>query len=661
MCGIVGVYNREGPSADPSTLRNMVEVQRHRGPDSRGARFFSLTRGESAPWDLESPPPQGRFEAAVGFNRLSILDLTPSGDQPMANEDGSVFVVFNGEIYNAFDWKPELEAAGFRFRGRSDTEVILRLYEHLGFEKTLERLNGMFALCIVDLRTRELWLARDRLGIKPLYWAEAGGALLFSSEVKSFLRHPEFRAELAADRLDEYFTFRYCSGDGFLLKGVHQLEAGHWMRVTGQGQTQHRFWEVPCAARSQLSCEDGIARLETELQRSVAQRLLSDVKVGCQLSGGVDSSIVNVFATRRAGADMDAFSIVFDDPRFSEEPWIDVAAATAGVRSHKFTMEPSYLVDHLGLATWYLDQPVNHPNSVGIYFLAENASRFVTVLLSGEGADELLGGYTRFYYAALRPRLRRMLPLLNAIPRVGSSFQRVFGESRDDPRDWFVAQTAYMPAARLAEIRPDADRAAVLAARRARFDRGDGCYLERCFKYELETHLVDLLVRQDKMTMAHAMENRVPFLDHQLVEFVRSLPTSHMVSTSVGRGDVRMLNTKTNLKRLAGKYFDDSFVYRRKIGFDFPLASYFGDASFRPLMEEALLPGMRSRGVVDAGRVESWWRTVCDGDGSPADPLWICVAFEIWAQQFLDGREPTVPAPRRPRAAPPTPQGTTTR
>lgn len=653
MCGFVGFYNLDGSTVDPQVLWRMTDLQRHRGPDDEALLLFSLKNRVAKPVKERDEGPTGVFDGGIGFNRLSILDLSEHGHQPMSNRDGSVFIAFNGEIYNAFDYRAELEAAGFHFKSRTDTEVILYLYERYGFVAALERLNGMFSVCIVDLNRRQINLARDRMGIKPLYWCETGGVFLFSSEVKSFLEHPRFTPELDSDHIDEYLLFRYCARNAFLLKGVHQLEPGHWMKLTPGGREEHSYWEIPDGgSKNAISFDAASQKLEQHLRRSIKMQLLSDVKVGCQLSGGIDSSLINLFAPQLAGADLDAFSVTFDDPLFSEQKWIEEAASRAQVVSHQCVLSTEYVLDHMRLTTWYLDQPLNHPSSIGIFRLAETASSQVTVLLSGEGADELFGGYIRFLYAMLWSELRTWLPVLKRVPVAGRRYaQRFAGLGEMDPVDWFIMESASQGLDRVAAIRPEARVDRVLGERRSLFESGNGGYIDNCFKYELGTYLVDLLVRQDKMTMAHSMENRVPFLDHEFVTFVRELPPEYLLKKRLRLNRMRMRNTKVLLKKLAEKYFGSEFTYRPKYGFDLPLQSYFSDRRFEPVMQDVLLPGMRSRGLVRAEVVERWWRDLKSGDPGASTSIWICVALELWAQQFLDGNRPAVPEVRPARTS----------
>lgn len=592
MCGIAGFVNLDGAPADARVVAAMLATLRHRGPDDRGLISVSLRRGEIV-GDADAPADTG-----IGFHRLNILDLSERGHQPMANPSETIVIAFNGEVYNAFDYKAELEAAGFQFRSRTDTEVLLYLYEHFGLEKMLERLNGMFALVIADLRSHEIHIARDHFGIKPLYWTHTGSSVLFASEAKAFLAHPAFRAEVDEEHVDEQLAFRYVAGEACLLKGVRQLRPGHRLTITPDGVTTTRYWSIPDGTGQALSREDAADRLDDLLRRSVASQLRSDVKVGCQLSGGIDSSLVTMYAHACAGADLDTFSVVFEDPNFSEDRWIGEAATKAHAASHRFLFSEASFTTPLAHATWHMDQPISHPNSLGLWLLAQRSRERVTVLLSGEGADEVFAGYTRFRSAT------------TTAPEA------------------FIHRSQFQPSSKVARLRPDANLEPAFARRTAIFNEGGGDYLANCRKYEMQTFMVDLLVRQDKMTMAHGIENRVPFLDRHVVALARTLPAEHLVGDGA---------TKIVLKELARRTFDDAFVDRAKSGFALPLSQYFRSKAFTELMEDGLLPGMRRRGLVSEPAVRELWRRSLS---APAltEPFWIPVALELWAQQFVDGR-----------------------
>jgi asparagine synthase (glutamine-hydrolysing) len=630
MCGIAGFFNLDGSPADPGVLARMTHAIRHRGPDDDGHVMFSLATGTVAPVaDAASSGPVA-LEGALGFRRLKILDLSEHGHQPMMNDDRSVLLAFNGEIYNAFGFTPELEAAGYRFRSKSDTEVLLNLYLRFGLDGMLQRISGMFAIVIADLRSRELHIVRDHFGVKPIYWTVAGGTLLFASEAKAFLCHPRFHAEIDETLTDEYLGFRFVGGEASLLKGVRQLRPGHRLRLKGGEITTHRYWEIPDyrekATMSDAEVTDG---LEEILRGSVQAQLLSDVKVGCQLSGGLDSSLVSVFARSHFGADMDTFSVVFEDPTFSEDRWVSQAAAAARADSHRYMFSEAFFFDTLGRATWHMDQPISHPNSLGIWLLSRGARDLVTVLLSGEGADEVLAGYSRFHYAHIYPKVAPWAGVLGHLPGVGHRFRRQFGP---DPVDTFIAASMFQRPDQVARIRPQADLGPAFDRRRALFAEGQADHLSNCLKYEMQTYLVDLLVRQDKMTMAHSLENRVPFLDLGVVDFARRLPARHLVGESFPLSGSAV--TKVALKTLARRTFPDSFVDRPKSGFSLPLAKYFAAPPFETLMEDQLLPGMARRGLVDANVVRQMWRGLPTAAPGTGEALWISVALELWAQQI---------------------------
>ena len=592
MCGIAGFVNLDGAPADVRVLEAMTDLVRHRGPDDRGTCCVSL-RG-------------GTPDTALGFQRLNILDLSARGHQPMLSADGSVALLFNGAIYNAFDERAELERDGYRFRTRTDTETILALYERDGLERTLDRLDGMFALVLADTRRRIVHLVRDRLGIKPLYWTQQGTTVLFASEAKAFLAHPSFRAEIDPNEVDEVLAFRYVAGEASLLKGVRQVQPGHRLTITGGGVTQARYWSVPdVTEKLPLSRSEAVDRLGHLLSRSVHSQLRSDVKVGCQLSGGIDSSLVAVMAGAQQGARLSAFSIVVNEPQFSEERWIAAAAAAARADSHRFVFDEAAFIGALDSASWHMDQPISQPNSLALWVLAQRSRAHATVLLTGEGADELFGGYARAFNA-----------LVN-----------------DVPADAFIRATQFHSGARLAKLRPAANPGRALEKRRALFEEGRADHLSNCLKYDLRTHLVDLLVRQDRMMMAHGVENRVPFLDTHVVDFARALPAEHLVGVSPAGAPV----TKVVVKELARRSFDDEFVYRRKSAFNLPLAQYFRGRAFVALMEDRLLPGMAARGIVDVGVVRRWWRRALSAPAT-TEGFWTPVALELWAQQFIDGR-----------------------
>ena len=599
MCGIAGFVNLDGAPADAGVLEAMTDAIRHRGPDDRGTLRLSR-RGGGAP------------DTALGFQRLTILDRSPAARQPMVSPDGSIALLFNGAIYNAFDERAALERDGYRFRSSTDTEVILALYERLGLERMLERLNGMFAIVLVDTRRGAIHLIRDRIGIKPLYWTQCGGTVLFASEAKAFLAHPAFSPEIDPAQVDELLAFRYIAGESMLLKGVRQVAPGHRLTITAAGVTEARYWSIPDSEKVPLSRTQAVDRLEHLLRQSVRSQLRSDVALGCQLSGGVDSSLVTLLTRSLRTDEVNALSIVVR-PQLSEEHWILEAASTAGVISHRVGFDEADFMGALDDASWHMDQPISHPNSLALWLLAKRSREDVTVLLSGEGADELFGGYARFATALSADGI---------------------ADGRSAKAEGFIRATAFHTQARLAKLRPEARLVPALEKRRAIFAEGRSDHLSNCLRYDMRTHLVDLLIRQDKMTMGHGVETRVPFLDQQVIEFARALPAEHLVGPSSLSG---LPTSKVVVKELAQRSFGAEFVHRRKSAFNLPLAQYFRSAAFVSLMEDRLLPGMRSRGLVDVEVVRRWWRRALSAPAT-TEAFWPLVALELWAQQFIDGR-----------------------
>lgn len=648
MCGISGFYNFDGAPANAAILGRMTDIQRHRGPDDQGFRLFSLKSGRSLEYAPDTPPaPTPAFEGGLGFNRLSIIDLSPRGHQPMANESQTVFLAFNGEIYNANDYRPMLESAGYSFRSRTDTEVILCLYEEFGIEGCVQRLNGMFAFVIVDLRTGEIHIARDHFGIKPMYYARAGNTLLFSSEAKGIMAWPGFRREIDPAMLDEYLLFRYNAGEGFLLRGIKQLRPGHRLRVLAGGELRiHRYHDISPAVAENITEKEAIDRFEATFEAGVKRQLISDRKLGLQLSGGIDSSLVASCARQRAGQELEAFSIVFNDEAMSERKWIDHCAKATGTISYKYPLTTDYFFTHLRRATWHYDSPINLGNAVGLYMLAEQAAKHVTVMLTGDGADELLGGYPRFFMAALRPMTRPFLSLLRNLPRIGKKIARNFDMPRGlDNVGWFIAHSTAMREWQVRDLRPDADLIAPMEGRRSIFGPASGSFIDDCTRYEMETFMVELLIRQDKMTMAHSLETRVPFLDRDTVNLARRLPTCLRV-----RGQIRLSGsvesgTKILLKKMAERRFGNDFTYRRKMGFGLPLGEFIRERRFQELWNDSLRPNLARRGWVDAAVADAWVRQIAGGlhgrDAAVAsiwatEALWSIVSLETWAQEFLD-------------------------
>lgn len=622
--------------APAGVLETMLRSIRHRGPDDEGLHTVSFSHGSTQAHEPGQTLPAGT-DGGFGFARLSIQDLSAAGHQPMCSRDGGTVLVFNGEIYNARALRAQLQSQGTEFRGHSDTEVILRLYELHGWDTLLSRIEGMFAIAIADVKTGQLRVARDHFGIKPLYHTHlADGTLLLASEIKAFLHHPGFRAELETDHLAEQMMFRYTAWDRTLLRGVRQLPPGHEMCWRPDGSLSiKRYWSLPDAVDGSADASS----LRETLRSAVRSQLVSDVPLGTQLSGGIDSSLVTLDAARASQITRHSFSIVFEDPGVSEDAWITEAARRAGVHSHRYLFSPQHFADDFARVTWHLDQPPGNPNTLAIDLLARESRHTVKVLLTGEGCDELFAGYNRFYYTALQrqhPAFFRLGAKLAGNSR--GRLWRLFGQAGESLERQMVTGSAYGAAAMITDLMPHGCIEDALTRRLDHLAAVPGEGLRKQIRYEAETYLPDLLLRQDKMTMAHGVECRVPFLDLSVAKAARSLPLSALAGAAYGP-NARMRGTKRLIKQIASDEFGHAFAFRRKRGFDVPLADFFRQTQVRSRMQDEWLPGLRRRGILSAQAVDSLWKTLTSdpsGGKAAAEALWVAVGLEVWAAQVLD-------------------------
>lgn len=637
MCGFIGCFRPEGRPLPQGILEPMLSAIRHRGPDDEGFHAISFSRRQTRRQEPGAAFAES-MDGGFGFARLSIQDLSAAGHQPMASADGGAVLVFNGEIYNAVPHRESLLASGVTFHGHSDTEVILRLYECYGWAEMLRRIEGMFAIAIADVKTGVLRVARDHFGIKPLYYTQLGdGTLLLASEIKAFLSHPGFRAELETAHLAEQLMFRYTAWDRTLLHGVKQLPPGHeleWRAADGV-LTLRRYWALPDAGGTPV---DAVQLRET-LRQAVRSQLVSDVPLGTQLSGGIDSSLVTLDAASASGETRHSFSIVFDDPEVSEDTWITQAARAAGVHSHRYLFSPKHFAEDFSRVTWHLDGPPGNPNTLAIDLLAREARSTVKVMLTGEGCDELFAGYNRFYYTVLQQRHPQVFRAGAAL--CGQSrgrLWRLFGQAAQSLEHQMVTGSAYGAASLVTEIFPEARIGDAISQRLDHLAAIPGHGLTQQIRYEAETYLPDLLLRQDKMTMAHGVECRVPFLDLSVAKAARSLPLHALASPAYGP-NARMRGTKRMIKTLAANEFGHAFAYRRKRGFDVPLAAFFRQPQVREKMQDEWLPGIQHRGVLHSATVSRLWETLGEtsapGVQTAAETLWVAVGLEVWAQQVL--------------------------
>jgi asparagine synthase (glutamine-hydrolysing) len=631
MCGIAGIVSSERLHAeDGARVSRMRDIIAHRGPDDAG--LFVDDR------------------AALGHRRLSIVDLA-AGHQPLANEDETVRIVFNGEIYNHAAVRPELEGAGHQYRTRSDTETIVHAYEQWG-DACVERLRGMFAFAIWDGPKRRLLLARDRLGIKPLYWARAGHRLLFASEIKSILQSGLVQAEADESRLPELLGTRYLSDAGTLFRGIHRLLPGHTLVFEDGRVTTRQYWDVPVGRgdgdATRLSERDAVERFRELLEEAVRVRLMADVPLGMFLSGGLDSSAIAALMARMIDRPLQTFSVAFKQRAFSELDYARQVSSAIKADAHEIVIDDRDFFSALPRLLWHEDEPIAHPSSVPLYFVSQLASQHVKVVLTGEGSDELLAGYGKYPRALVNWRAGAAYGVLphpirafvadRVVPRLPARLRRYAARSfvsvDRTPEAMFFDTFAAIPLrdqhALLTGRFSGATIGDAYGASRACYDTPNGrsTVLDRLLYTDLKTYLVELLMKQDQMSMAASIESRVPFLDHKLVEFAAALPP---------RLKLRGFRTKWILREAVRTLLPPGILSRPKMGFPVPFGLWMRGA-WKGMAREVLLDTRtRQRGIVDPAAVERLLDAHAAGTVNAWEPIWSLLNLELWYRTFVDG------------------------
>jgi asparagine synthase (glutamine-hydrolysing) len=605
MCGMCGLLRPGGIApGDGEVVRAMMHALEHRGPDGEGM----WTRGE----------------AVLGHRRLAIIDLE-GGDQPLLNETGETGVVFNGEIYNFRELRAELQAAGHRFRTRSDTEVIVHGYEEWG-DGVVQRLRGMFAFALWDGVRRRMLLARDRMGVKPLYYhVDPAGRIAFASEVKALFADRAVPRALNGGALAEFLAFRAVAGTATLFRDVVELAPGHLMTVEDGRRSIRRWWSPEQAAAAPVSADEAVERGRALLVDAVRARLVSDVELGMLTSGGVDSSLISAIGAELADRPVSTFAVGFADPAYDERPFARRVAARIRSRHHEIVAHPHDMDAEFDRLTWAHDEPLTHPSSIPMHriFRMAKEDAGVTVLLSGEGADELFGGYAWYGVAQRRERLRRIpgLGVMSMLP--GGKMATLRKVLRPD---YLLSASAFSdPAAASPLALAGGDP---LDVRRGLWP-GAAAGMEGMFVYDQRAYLAPLLQRQDRMSMAAGVEARVPFLDHALVEWANALPAR----TKRLEGEAKGL-----LKRMAERWLPDEVIRRRKVGFTLPLRDWLREGG--PLghrVQRLRDPSSPVRTVVDGAATDRLVREHQQNRADHADLLWTLIALDGWMSVFLDG------------------------
>ena len=631
MCGINGIVLSPNSHRQISAglVERMRDVITHRGPDDAGL-FIDGGVG-------------------LGHRRLSIVDVA-SGHQPMANEDGTLHIIYNGEIYNHGDHRPRLERFGHVYQTSCDTETILHLYEELG-TSCVEHLRGMFAFAIWDARKRELFIARDRLGVKPLYYVHASdGSLYFGSEIKTLLEVGAVNPEINYEALPDYFANHSTSGEDTLYRGVKRLLPGHTLLWRDGKIVVHQYWDVSFVNQvDDANDRDYIAQWSELFRESVRLRLMSDVPLGMFLSGGIDSSAIAAVMSGMVAEPIKTFSVAFAEREANELEYARLVARAFNTNHHEVVVSPQQFFAALPRLVWHEDEPIAHPSSVALYFVSELASRHVKVVLTGEGSDELLAGYGRYsktvlnlafgkhYHRTIPPSVRDVVrnrirsstnfsvnqKLSRTFLAVSADIESIYFDNfavftREMQRDLFQRETRERigigdPYATVRDLLRETDTTSLL---------------NRLLYADIKTYLHELLMKQDQMSMAASIESRVPFLDHRLVEFSCSLPE---------RMKLRGKTTKYILREAMKNMLPAEILNRPKMGFPVPIGSWFRGPFSSVIDDYVLGDRAMARRIFDPTFVRSLVKRHQQGGEDHSERLWSLVNFEIWQRQFFDG------------------------
>ena len=633
MCGICGkfVFDRES-RVSSTLLKAMADSIRHRGPDDEG---FYISG-----------------QIGLGFRRLSIIDLA-GGHQPLSNEDDTVWIVFNGEIYNYQELREFLIGKGHRFKTQSDTEVIVHLYEEFG-ELCVEKMRGMFAFAIWDNRRKSLFLARDRVGIKPLYYFVSEDSLIFASEMKAILVDSEVKPEVVPAMIDRLLTFNYLPGEDTLLRDIHKLAPGHYL-IAKNGEIQvKQYWDLEFA-KSNISLSDAEAQLSGLLEESVRLHMISDVPVGFLLSGGVDSTAMLSMAVGKTDRPLSSFTVGFSEPGVTDErPYARLAARTYGADHHEMTISSKDFEDFLPQYVWHMEEPVCEPPAVAMYYVSKLAKDTVKVLISGEGGDEAFGGYQVYRNLLWLERVKRIIKPISAGLSKGSMalntllgwhriakygpllavpFDSYYYSGTSDLHNFFNRhfETLYSK-----EFGPQVRRneSADIMKKYLR-DGYDGDLVNRMLYVDTKTWLPeDLLLKADKMTMANSIELRVPFLDHKVLEFAASLPGSYKV---------RGFTTKFILKKLLNGRVPSEILKRKKVGFPVPYNTWLR-TDLKPWIRDLLLDSETlSRGYFDKDCIEHLLSENDVYGGTHSKEIFSLAVLELWHREFVGNNHSVAP------------------
>jgi len=627
MCGIAGFTQFSKDVSDVGNLLNkMGNAIKHRGPDASGVFVDE--------------------HVAMVHRRLSIIDLSEAGKQPMHSPSGRYVTVYNGEIYNFQSLRKDLEAEGVSFRGSSDTEVLIALYEKHG-AACLQFLNGMFALAIWDKQEECLFLARDRLGKKPLYFYRKDDRFLFASEIKSILCAESIDKSIRSDAVKDYFFYQYVPDPKTIFKYVHKLAPGHWMRIDRDGAEQHQYWDLSFAKTHSGSREQIEEELVELLDDSVKTRMISDVPLGAFLSGGVDSSAVVGMMAKNSDTPVTTCAIGFNNKKFDELHYADNVAKQFKTKHHELTVQENVEQNLIEIAS-YFDEPFADPSFVPTFYVSKLARSMVTVALAGDGGDENFAGYGKYLDDLRENRLRKWMPgslakgvasalsgLLADNPvsqlRRGSSLLNSL--SGDRSHGFFLSNSFFRSHIwdRLVSegFQTEVSGYDASVVTREHYEAADtDDHLSKCLYTDIKSYLPgDILVKVDRMSMANSLETRAPILDYRVVEFAASIPASMKISGGEG---------KSVLKTAMEGFLTDDTLYRKKMGFSVPLAQWLRNEISDVAEKYLLAENNGLSNFFKPAEIRTLWQQHLSGSRDYSQELWSLLMFEVWWQQYID-------------------------
>jgi len=627
MCGICGWVNNRNDNKS-EILKDMCDAIKHRGPDDEGY----YTNGKMA----------------IGMRRLSIIDLS-LGHQPIHNEDESIWIVFNGEIYNYLELREELESAGHKFYTNSDTEVIVHLYEEQG-EKTPEKLRGMFAFAIMDKKRDHLFIARDRIGIKPLYYYWNGVDFLFASEIKSLLKFPDYRKKPDLCSINQYFTFGYVPNSRTMFEGIRKLLPGHFLVLKNHHLRQVRYWSLSNTATPELPFPEYIEQFFHLFTDCVKRHLISDVPLGMFLSGGIDSSLIVGIMSKTANRQVETFSIGYegDGSVFDERIYSRKVSEIFHTKHREFIIRPD-IIDVLPKIIDQCDEPVGDASVIPSYYLSKYVRQHVTVALSGLGGDELCGGYERYlgalmadYYNRLPSFFREKIndylinlpdsPSGNQFPQRLKRFAMYASYPLKNRYYHFIGKFSDNEKDKLFDglERKEMDMESGYKIYDQYWEKSMNLdELRKLLMVDKDTFLVDdLLALTDRVSMAHSLEVRVPFLDHVLMEYFWNIPSKYKI---------KGLSKKYLLKKAAEKILPKEIIYRKKKGFSIPLAVWFRDSLKEYVKEILNEQNLKDTGMINRKYVERIIEEHGSGKTNHDEKIYMLISFVIWYKKYFSG------------------------